>query len=668
MQHHAIHSPETTAAGPAAESVLDPAAPPAWDLSPEYASFEDPVFTADLARVETLAAELESLEPLAAAALPRAEALDPAAESALAAAVLRSFVVGEELDRLFGNCRVYANCVASVDGSNARAKELRGVFSSLGARIDKAGSAFALLLARASEPFVAAVLADPAAAPEAFRVGQSRKYRDRLLELVEEKVAAALSPDGLHAWGRLYDAITGSAKARLRLPGSKEVPAGAAPASAAASAAPAAPAERVIGLSEAAALLRDADRGVREAAFRAQTEAFAVHEESLAAILNAIAGWRLAEYGMRSRKAPMHFLDAALASNRLERATLDAMLGVVAENRELGRRALRLQARLMGVERLSCFDTLAPAPRVGGLEGKTYSFAEGLELVRGAYASVDPAMGDFVLEMRDSGRIEARVLPAKRPGAYCTRFPKTRAPRVFQTYRGALADVSTLAHELGHAYHGKLLASLPLAETEYPMNLAETASTFAETALGDYLDSRSAADPAGRLEVAWSDAQDAATFLVNIPARFAFEKAFYERRAEKPLGAAALSELMDATMREHYGDALSEYDAGFWKSKLHFYMSGLSFYNFPYTFGYLFSLGVYARRADLGAGFHKAYCALLRDTGRMETEDLAEKHLGVDLRKPDFWRASVAMVKAKVDRFEAVVDGLAPRGGAAARA
>jgi oligoendopeptidase F len=301
-------------------------------------------------------------------------------------------------------------------------------------------------------------------------------------------------------------------------------------------------------------------------------------------------------------------------------------------------------------------------------------------------------MGDFVLEMRDARRIEARVLPTKRPGAYCTRFPKTRTPRVFLTYRGALSDVSTLAHELGHAYHGKLLAGLPLAETEYPMNLAETASTFAETALGDYLDSLgqgsgaaggqaaggqaaggsgssgaagapdglSRAELAGLLEVAWSDAQDAATFLVNIPARFAFEKAFYERRAEKPLGPAALSALMEETMREHYGDSLSEYDPGFWRSKLHFYMSGLSFYNFPYTFGYLFSLGVYARRAELGKGFHEAYCALLRDTGRMETEALAERHLGVDLRKPDFWRASVDIVRRKVDRFESLVERLAP--------
>ena len=257
------------------------------------------------------------------------------------------------------------------------------------------------------------------------------------------------------------------------------------------------------------------------------------------------------------------------------------------------------------------------------------------------------------------------MLASKRPGAYCTRFAKSRSPRVFLTYRGSLSDVFTLAHELGHAYHGKLLAELPLPETHYPMNLAETASTFAETALGDYLSSpvasrfSSGAAPVGDetlLELAWSDAQDAATFLLNIPARFAFEKRLYELRAEKPLAPAALSDLMRGAWEEYYGDSLSGYDSGFWRSKLHYYMTDISFYNFPYTFGYLFSLGIYARREKLGASFHPAYAALLRDAGRMETEELAKKHLGVDLGKPDFWRESVAIVSKKVERFEALAE------------
>jgi oligoendopeptidase F len=606
---------------------------PSWDLSPEYSSFDDERFLADFERAKLLLARLGLLRPRIEEALGRAEDLDPTRDAALLAGLGGFLATQDELEVLFSNIRTYASCVSSVDGQDARAKEYRGLFSSFGASIEREKGALDLLLARVGPDFLRAFLELPGARGHGFRIALLRKEAKRLLDLPVEAALTTMCPDGLHAWGRLYDAITGSARCRLKADAG----------------------EKEIGVSEAASLLKQGDRGLREAAFRAQTETLALHEESLAAILNAIAGWRLSEYGLRSKKEPLHFLDAALSSNRLERRSLDAMLTAVTESRELGRRALRLQARLMGLPRLSCFDLLAPCPSRGG-GSAVYRFEEGLELVRGAYAAVHPTMGDFVLEMRDRGRIEARILPTKRPGAYCTRFLKTRTPRVFMSYGGSLGDVSTLAHELGHAYHGSLLAALPVAEAGYPMNLAETASTFAETALGDYL-SASPTTPRERLlEVAWGDAQDAATFLLNIPVRFAFEKAFYEARAEKPLGAAALSALMRSTWEEWYGDSLDEVDPGFWRSKLHFFMSGLSFYNFPYTFGYLFSLGVYARREPLGEGFHDAYKALLMDTGRMESEELARRHLGVDLGEPEFWRSSIAIVGSKLDRFEGLIE------------
>jgi len=612
---------------------------PAWDLGQEYDSFDDRRFITDLAQVKSLALEIESLEPVIAPVLERAEALRPEEEKELLASVRLMLVLSLDCGTLFSNLAVFANCVASVNGSDTKAKESRGILASVGARLEKAESVLDLLLARGSASFVESVISSQEGRAHAFRIRQLRKYKNRLLPLAEEKVVATLVPDGLKAWSTLYDAIASTAKCLLK---TKE-------------------GEKAIGMAEAASLWRDSKPFIREAAWRAQSETFALHEESLAAILNSIAGWRLAEYELRSKKETVHFLDAALAQNRMSRKTLDAMLSVVAEAREIGREALQLQARLMGVPKLACWDILAPCPelpgRIAGSAQAQYSFVDGLALVQNAYGRVHKEMEDFVLEMRDKKRIEARILPTKRPGAYCTRFAKSRTSWVFQTYRGSLADVSTLAHELGHAYHGKLLRDLPLPETRYPMALAETASTFAETALGDYLEI-TATDTQSRMEIAWSDAQDAATFLINIPARFAFEKRYYELRSEKPLGAAALSELMRATWEEYYGDSLCEYDSGFWRSKLHFYMSGNSFYNFPYTFGYLFSLGVYARRQTLGSDFHTAYTALLRDTGRMETEELAAKHLDVDLTASDFWRASIGVVRAKVDRFAGLVSAI----------
>jgi len=188
------------------------------------------------------------------------------------------------------------------------------------------------------------------------------------------------------------------------------------------------------------------------------------------------------------------------------------------------------------------------------------------------------------------------------------------------------------------------------------MNLAETASIFAETLLADYLAKQPGASAADILGSAWSDAQYAAVFLLNVPARFAFEKEFYGRRCEGPLAPSALSTLMGETWKEYYGDALSEYDSGLWRSKPHFYKTGTSFYNFPYIFGYLFSLGVYAMAEGLGDDFIASYRGLLLDSGRMESEELAEKHLGADLKKPDFWKASISIIERKIARFESIVN------------
>ncbi len=620
-----------------------PIGAPAWDLDDEYSSFDDPRFVKDLERAKALLAGLElsvsGLEP----AFARAEDLDPAEETALLDLAEESLLAMDEVDVLLQNLRVFANCLASVDSGDVRAKEYRGILSALGAVDERIEGNLDLLLARASRSFVEAFLSRPATAAHRFRVSLLRKHRDHLLELSVESALSSVKSDGLHAWGRLYDAITGAARCRVPSPDG----------------------EREIGLAEAASLLRGHDRKLREASFRSATAVLQGYEESFAAILNAIAGWRLSEYRMRSRKAGYHFLDAALASNRLGRGSLDAMMSVVRDARGLGRRALFLQARLLGLPRLSCWDILAPCPAVAtaesgqgaaGSASATYTFAEGLELVRAAYASVHPAMGDFVVEMRDRKWIEARVLPTKRPGAYCTRFRKSQTPRVFQSYSGSLTDVSTLAHELGHAYHSKVLAALPIPESRYPMNLAETASIFGETALGDWLAEEPGAGNDRLLEVGWGDAREAATFLLNVPARFDFETAFYEARAEKPLGPAAISSLMEKSWKDWYGDSLEEHDPGFWRSKLHFYMSELSFYNFPYIFGYLFSLGVYARRTALGKDFHEFYKALLMDTGRMESEELARKHLGVDLGRPDFWQSSIELIRGKLDRFEALVE------------
>jgi oligoendopeptidase F len=196
------------------------------------------------------------------------------------------------------------------------------------------------------------------------------------------------------------------------------------------------------------------------------------------------------------------------------------------------------------------------------------------------------------------------------------------------------------------------------------MTLAETASTFAERLLADARLAGSELPGAERLALLEGRMQDAAVFLLNIPMRLHFESALYEERARGELSPSRLCELMRDAQRAWYGDTLAEdeLDAWFWASKLHFYIAGLSFYNFPYTFGFLFSLGLYARAREQGRAFLPRYVELLRRTGRMSAEDVAQQSLGVDLGAPGFWNASLDLVAEDARAFEDAANHRWPAG------
>ena len=606
-----------------------------WDLASEYPAPDSAAVEADLARLTTLLDEVERLNVVLVPLLEAAGDLALEAAQEAIEAGRRIFAVSEEAARLLRDPGVYANCLLSVNSGDAGALALRGRLQSYRKRFAELAEPLSQFLDRASEEVVEAWLADEATAPARFSVEHSRKRRHELLGIEEETLAAGLAEDGIHAWGRLYDQLSGTLACEVML-GNEP---------------------RRMGIAEASALMLKPDDAQRESAWRAVNGAWEAHAESCAAAINAIAGWRLEMCRRRSRGGrAVHFLDAPLHLNRITRATLDTILGVAGEAVPLARRAARLQARAYGKEKYGPWDQRAPAPPRDGDEGggAPIPYPEAVDLIAASYGSVEPRMGEFVRMMAKRRWIEGTVGGRKRPGAYCTGFDKSRTPRVYMTYTGGASDVITLAHELGHAYHSWVMRDLPDCQRRYGMSLAETASTFGEAIVRDDLLGR-AGSPAEELAIVWEEASALVAFILNIPARFDFEKGFCEARAERPLRPAELSEMMSAAWKKWYGDSLAEPDPLFWASKLHFYISGLSFYNFPYLFGYLFSLGVYARRDELGDEFFPRYEALLRDTGRMTAEELAGRHLGVDLTRPDFWRGTVEMLATRIDRLEELV-------------
>lgn len=380
---------------------------------------------------------------------------------------------------LLGNVRTFASCELTVDGTSPKARAAVAQSSRLGAELSQATAAHSLVLQTCSDDVAAAFLE---LVPEsAFSVQWARRLRAQTLSLAEETLVTALAVDGHAAWANMYDNISSSLKCEVN--------------------------GKSLGIAQASALLSDPDATTRREAWDAIQSAWKSAEEPAAAVLNAISGWRLSMNKRRGEAAgaPIDFLEPALHSNRMTKATLDAMMGAVTDGASIGRRALKLQARALGVDVLHAADLFAPAPPVSGQsKGSGMRYDDAIDLIATAVSKVDPSMGDIVRMMAAEGWVEATSGGNKAPGAYCTGFPKQREPRVYlSAYSGSMTNVSTLAHELGHAYHSWVMRDMPLSETRYPMNLAETASIFFETVVADALMEQAAEDPAERFKNGW---------------------------------------------------------------------------------------------------------------------------------------------------------------------
>jgi oligoendopeptidase F len=259
-------------------------------------------------------------------------------------------------------------------------------------------------------------------------------------------------------------------------------------------------------------------------------------------------------------------------------------------------------------------------------------------------------MGNFAKKACLDKWIEASDRSGKRPGGYCVPFPRAKQSRIFMTYSGTMVNLSTLAHELGHAYHNAMVEDLPSFAQHYRMNVAETASTFAEQIISDALLQQSKTREE-KLKILADRIQRSVVFMMNIRARFLFETQFYEKRKTQFLSSHELCSLMQKSQEMAYSNALSTWHPYFWASKLHFYFTSVPFYNFPYTFGYLFSLGLYMQAKKKGPQFANSYDELLKETGMMSVEELAKKHLGIDLTQITFWKEAAKAATSDVEEF-----------------
>lgn len=595
---------------------------PEWDLDSEYPGLESSELKADQARVQALIADLQALGP----GLIGDDVMNTAQKMAL---------LQKEAEMLLYNITSYTYLKRSTDLKNSQARTLYEQFRKLGSQLSQAVQPLQQFVLRTSESVFEQFLQHPELADSHFFYRHQRQNRDRLLPLEQEQLLTSLELEGFQTWGNLYTNLAGSVDVEItNAEGETES----------------------VGVARLLSLLGDKEDSLRQRAFQGLNQVFTTHQETCAAILNALAGWRLEVAQRRSHTIETNFLTSPLYSNRMQPQTLETMMEVAFQQRELSQHVLKLQARLMGKDQLDPWDSLAPAPELGEAS-PLLSYPEAMDLIVEAFQEIHPEMGRFARLMQEQNWIDAAAQAHKAPGAFCSGFAKSRTPRVLMTYLGSHSNLITLAHEIGHAFHSWVMREMPRRETRYPMSLAETASTFAETVVRHRL-LELAPTPAARLAILWQEVSAIPRFLINIPVRYRFEQAFYQQRSSRTLGPDDFKQLMAETWNDWHGDSMSAADEMFWASKMHFYITDPSFYNFPYTFGYLFSQAIYAERAKRGEGFFDFYTALLRDTGRMTVEQLAEKHFQQSISAPAFWEPCIAILQNYAQQFEALIKEL----------
>lgn len=595
-----------------------------WDNTNIFKSIDDPAVDVLLKDVNLKISELTDDCNYLEAAL---ENIDGSDQSKLIKTLIHVIKSNLELSLSLHNTKTYFRCINVVDAKNETAKSRQSQISKIISDLNKMTTPVDSLLKNVDEETFNLLLKDEDVSNMEFSLRQTRKLKDFQLSNSEEKLINGLSDDGLHAWGGLYSTLSGALTCEID--GEK------------------------FGLASASSILRKADRQKRESAWRSIQTAWEGHQDSVAAILNSINGWRIENRVTRSKSKELHYLDESCHTSHISRKTLNTLMETTYENRKIGQRALKAMAKCYGVDALGPWDIVAPSPVSSG-EGRLYSFTEAMEIIVSAFNEFNPEMGAFAQHMHSSNWIDAKPSEFRAPGAHCTGFPTVREPRVFQTFEGSMSDIMTLAHELGHAYHNWVMRDMHIARTSYAMTTAETASIFSETLVRDYLFNLATTDEE-RLQIAWEDANSAAAMICNIPARYDFEKSFVEGRTNAAHSVTHMKQMMSSSWEKWYEDSLSEYDEMYWATKLHFSISQIGFYNYPYLFGYLFSLGIYAKKDNYGDQFIGLYTEVLRDTGSMNAVELIDKHFSQSIEDKDFWQNSLNIVDKAVTRFEGLV-------------
>lgn len=533
-------------------------------------------------------------------------------------------------DELYANLISYVYAVFSTDTQNAAATKEMNRLEELALPLKSALVSFRNKLAEVAD-FVKQEdfrdeLAEILGERYDYFLDEQLKIQAKQMSPVEEDLAEDLARSGGNAWTRQHEAISSILTATWDEETGEQKT-----------------------VNQLRALAFNPDRDIREKAYRLELEAWKRMEIPLSYSLNGVKGFAVT---FNRRRKFEDDLESALLASRISRKTLEALIGAMEEGLPVFRRYLRAKARHLGIERLRFYDLFAPV----GDSVKKWSFEEVREYIERQFGRFSGAMGEFAGLAFDGGWIDAQIREGKVGGAYCTDFPLAKESRILCNFEGSFSDLQTVAHELGHAYHGYVLKDDSAIHSSYPMTLAETASIFAQTLVFDA--ALADASEVEKIHVIEEFLQDSTQVIVDILSRFYFERKLFSARAKAEVSAEELCSFMLEAQKATYGEALDEnYLHGYmWAVKPHYYSHELGFYNFPYSFGLLFGLGLFSRYKTEGEAFIPQYDKVLKATGRASANEVTAQ-AGFSIEKKEFWASGIAQIAGYVDEFERLAGG-----------
>ena len=571
-----------------------------WSLKEIYPSFESEEFQRDFERFSNFREVFNGLT------------LEDNLESIKAAiAALEEFSV---LSSRLGN---YINLTLTANTTDETANKYRTLFGNAYASLNSAYTKVYKFIGSVETD----ITADENLKDYEFYFAEAKQQYKHLLSDELEDVIAKFSISGGDGWEQLFEAMTSGVEDEFK--GEK------------------------VTLSEIRNMAYDADAAVRKEAYETELKMYDTIKEPIAFALNNIKQQVLTETSLRGFESP---LAQTLEASRMSRQTLDALLEAIREYLPQFRAYLKHKAALLGHENgLPFYDLFAPI----GESSRRFTIEESKEFLLENFKGFSEDLAEMTKEAYENNYIDFLPRKGKVGGAFCSNLPFIKQSRILTNFSGSLSDVVTIAHELGHAYHGLHIENHRVLNQEYSMPVAETASTFNENiVMNTVINEASDAEKVALLE---SQLQDTTQIIVDIYSRYLFEASVFENREKSFMFSKDLEQLMLDAQKEAYGDGLDP-DAMhpyMWACKPHYYSSGLSFYNFPYAFGGLFSKGLYAIYQEQPEGFVEKYQELLRATTVTSAEDTA-KVLGVDVTDSAFWKKALAQVADNIEQFIAL--------------